>query len=89
MIGALARCGALTHTGAPSTVRPVANMALGFLALTLSACAWVGPQALRADQVNYGEALGDAKKREILSMIVGLRYADAPAFLTVSQIIAG
>jgi hypothetical protein len=56
--------------------------------LLLQACAWVGPSSLRADQVDYGRALGDAKKREILSMIVGLRYADAPAFLTVSQIIA-
>jgi hypothetical protein len=64
-------------------------MAVGAVALTLSACAWVGPHSLRADQVNYAAALGEAKKREILSMIVGLRYADAPAFLTVSQIIAG
>jgi len=44
---------------------------------------------LRADQVDYARALGDAKKREILALIVGLRYADAPAFLTVSQVIAG
>jgi len=69
--------------------RRLSNLALGLFALSLSACAWVGPQSLRADQVSYGEALGDAKKREILSIIVGLRYADAPAFLTVSQIIAG
>jgi hypothetical protein len=49
----------------------------------------MGPHALRADQVEYARALGDAKKRQILSMIVGLRYADAPSFLNVTQIIAG
>jgi len=48
----------------------------------------LGPRSLKADQVDYARSLGDAKKREILSMIVGLRYADAPAFLNVTQIIA-
>jgi hypothetical protein len=72
------------------TMQKIRNTACALIGvLCLSACAWVGPQSLRADQVNYGTALGEAKKREILSMIVGLRYADAPAFLTVSQIIAG
>jgi hypothetical protein len=63
-------------------------VAAAIAAVLLPACAWVGPASLRADQVDYGRALGDAKKREILSMIVGLRYADAPAFLNVSQVIA-
>ncbi|MDE1181714.1 hypothetical protein [Paraburkholderia sp.] len=64
------------------------------LAITLSvacltsACVHVGPNRLKADQVDYARALGDAKKREILAAVVGLRYADSPAFLTVSQIIA-
>jgi hypothetical protein len=53
-----------------------------------SACVHIGPTRLRADQVDYSRALGDAKKREILATIVGLRYGDAPAFLTVSSIIA-
>lgn len=89
LLGVLTRLAALVPLRAFSNVTALANIALGFLALTVSACAWMGPHSLRADQVNYGEALGEAKKREILSMIVGLRYADAPAFLTVSQIIAG
>ena len=54
----------------------------------LSACASLGPHSLKADQVDYARALGEAKKREILAMIVGLRYADTPAFLNVTQIIA-
>jgi hypothetical protein len=48
----------------------------------------LGPTRLRADQVDYARALGDAKKRDILASIVGLRYGDAPAFLSVSSIIA-
>jgi hypothetical protein len=54
----------------------------------LAACSSVGPTRLKADQVDYARALGEAKKREILAAIVGLRYADAPSFLTVSSIIA-
>ncbi|HEY1997559.1 hypothetical protein [Paraburkholderia sp.] len=53
-----------------------------------TACVHIGPSRLRADQVDYARALGDAKKRAILAAIVGLRYGDAPAFLTVSSIIA-
>src|ERR1700722_17135891 len=53
-----------------------------------TACVHLGPSHLKADQVDYARALGDAKKREILAAIVGLRYGDAPAFLSVSSIIA-
>ncbi|MEC5406354.1 hypothetical protein VOM14_12425 [Paraburkholderia sp. MPAMCS5] len=53
-----------------------------------SGCVHIGPSRLKADQVDYARALGDAKKREILAAVVGLRYGDAPAFLTVSSIIA-
>jgi hypothetical protein len=63
----------------------------GFLSLlwVQSGCTALGPRQLRADQLDYARALGDAKKRQILATIVGLRYADAPAFLNVSTIIAG
>jgi hypothetical protein len=53
-----------------------------------SGCASLGPRELRAGQADYAQALGDAKKRQILAMMVGLRYADAPAFLNVTSIIA-
>src|SRR5438045_3488394 len=42
-----------------------------------SACVHIGPARLKADQVDYARALGDAKKREILAAVVGLRYGDA------------
>lgn len=53
-----------------------------------TSCAHVGPTRLKADQVDYSRALGMAKKRAILDAMVQLRFADAPSFLTVSQIIA-
>jgi hypothetical protein len=67
---------------------PLRHLVFATGIVVLAGCAPFGPRSLRADQVDYGRALGDARKREILSMIVGLRYADAPAFLNVSQIIA-
>jgi hypothetical protein len=55
--------------------------------LAVAGCGF-GPRLLRADQVDYGRALGDAKKREILSIVVGLRFADSPGLVNVTQIIA-
>lgn len=63
-------------------------LAVSCSAVLGTACVHVGPTRLRADQVDYARALGDAKKREILASVVGLRYGDSPAFLTVSTIIA-
>ncbi len=50
-------------------------------------CAF-GPRSLKSDEVDYARAVGDARKREILSLIVGLRYGDAPGVLNLTQIIA-
>jgi hypothetical protein len=63
-------------------------IALCALALLLGGCVTAGPTRLRADQVEYERALGDAKKREMLATIIGLRYGDSPSFVAVSQIIA-
>jgi hypothetical protein len=54
----------------------------------LPGCLSLGTHSLKADQVDYARALGDANKRQILTTVVGLRYADEPAVLGVSQIIA-
>jgi hypothetical protein len=78
-----------TLTTMPKIIGPFAlHVALCCAALLLGACAHIGPDRLRADQVDYERALGEAKKREILTAIVQLRFADAPSFLTVSQVIA-
>jgi len=68
---------------------PALRLAAALSALGgLTGCLGIGPHALKTDQVDYARALGEAKKREILAAAVGLRYADSPAFLTVTQIIA-
>ena len=59
------------------------------VSLSMVGCLSLGPRTLKVDEADYARALGDAKKREILSLIVGLRYADSPAFLTVTQVISG
>ena len=66
-------------------VRVVLTACAAFL---VTSCAQMGPAHLKADQVDYARALGTAKKRAILDAMVQLRFADAPSFLTVSQIIA-
>ena len=72
-----------------ATLRGPARYALALLtAVALSGCGSFGTNYLRADQVDYARALGDAKKREMLAMIVGLRYGDLPSFIAVTQIIA-
>jgi hypothetical protein len=68
--------------------RKAISIAVLGLSCLAAGCGTLGPNRLKADQVDYARALGDAKKREILAAIVGLRFADSPAFLTVSQIIA-
>lgn len=59
------------------------------LAISLSGCFSMGPKQLGHDQVDYARSLADARKRQTLSSIVGLRFADTPAFLSTTQVIAG
>ncbi|WP_244848791.1 hypothetical protein [Caballeronia sp. SL2Y3] len=74
-----------TSTSKSTKALSIALLSATFLA---AGCSGIGPTRLKADQVDYARALGDAQKREILAAIVGLRFADAPSFLTVSSIIA-
>jgi hypothetical protein len=59
------------------------------LALALAGCTGFGPQSVRYQQSDYASALADGGKRQILLNIVKLRYGDVPAFVSVSQILAG
>jgi hypothetical protein len=54
----------------------------------LSGCVTFGSARLQQDQVDYAQALSQAQKRQTLSNVVGLRYADPPAVLPVSSVIA-
>ena len=51
-------------------------------------CSSFGGERLDHDQVDYARALSIAAKRQALANIVSLRYADAPSFLSTSQVIA-
>ncbi len=53
-----------------------------------SGCAAFGSERLEHDQVDYARSLDRAQKRQTLSNIVSLRYADTPSFLPVTQVIA-
>ncbi|MDB5789884.1 MAG: hypothetical protein JWQ50_9799, partial [Caballeronia mineralivorans] len=66
--------------------RKVLLSAVLCVCVAASGCTTLGANRLKADQVDYARALGEAKKREILAAIVGIRFADSPAFLSVSQI---
>jgi hypothetical protein len=69
--------------------RAAARLAFTALApLAAAGCLSFGPHTLKVDQADYARALGEAKKREILTLIVGLRYGDSPALLTVTQVIS-
>lgn len=57
--------------------------------VVLTGCGSYGAERLDQDQVDYSRALSISKRRQILASIVGLRYADSPSFLSVTQIIAG
>src|SRR3546814_11442716 len=56
---------------------------------TLTACAGLGPTAVRRDQADYADALSEASKQQLLLNIVKLRYLDAPALISVNQLVAG
>jgi hypothetical protein len=78
-----------TSRARPAPFRTATRLALAALApLAAAGCMSLGPHTLKVDQADYARALGEANKREILALIVGLRYADSPAFLSVTQVIS-
>jgi hypothetical protein len=80
---------AMNRTGL-APFRTTARLALTAPApLAAAGCLSLGPHTLQVDQADYARALGEAKKQEILTLIVGLRYADSPALLTITQVISG
>jgi len=64
-----------------------------FLLLTMciffNGCMRTGPDMVPLDQFDYANAIGDAKKQQILMNIVKLRHAEWPVFLEVNQVVAG
>jgi hypothetical protein len=62
----------------------------GLLALLMtSGCASLGPNTVNRDRFDYITAISESWKKQTLLNIVKWRYADAPVFLEVGQVISG
>src|SRR5262249_40916042 len=55
----------------------------------LASCGGLGPRTIPIDQVDYADAISDAGKRQVLLNVVKLHFGDFPAFVAVSQLVAG
>jgi hypothetical protein len=60
---------------------------LGGLVLATAACASVGPRTIPRDQFDYGAAIANSGKEQLLFNIVRLRYVEAPVFVNVASVI--
>jgi hypothetical protein len=67
-----------------SAARPAVLLTVLLLA---GACASVGPKTIPRDQFDYGEAIGNSIKEQLLFNVVRLRYLEAPIFVNVSSVI--
>jgi len=72
-----------------SFLEPIPPLRLVALLLALSAasCASVGPKTIPRDQFDYGKAIANSGKEQLLMNVVGLRYVEAPVFVNVSSVI--
>lgn len=52
-------------------------------------CHSLGPTTIAHDRLNYGDAISDSWKEQVLRNLVKLRYMDTPMFLDVGQIVGG
>jgi hypothetical protein len=58
-------------------------------AVSVGACASLGPMTVPRDRIEYSTSIGESWKQQTLLNIVKLRYGDMPTFLEVTQVVAG
>ena len=57
--------------------------------IPLAACLTIGPDRLSHDEIGFSRALAISENEQTLLNIVRLRYAEAPTFLDLTQVISG
>ncbi|WP_419728957.1 hypothetical protein [Lichenicola sp.] len=57
--------------------------------LPLGGCFGIGPERLSRDEIDFSRALAISDNQQTLLNIVRLRYAEAPTFLDLTQVISG
>jgi hypothetical protein len=57
----------------------------GFVLLSFTGCASIGPGTVTRDRFDYVTAISDSWKSQMLFNLVKLRYGDAPVFLDVPR----
>ena len=58
------------------------------LVMSVGGCATIGPRTVPRDRFDYTQAVSQSWFEQILANIVRIRYADAPTFLDVGQIVS-
>jgi len=74
-----------------TSARGSASKSRGFgwvcLLALLCGCSSIGPGSLTRDRFDYVAAISDSWKRQMLLNMVKVRYAEAPVFLDVAQVV--
>lgn len=58
------------------------------LIFPIGGCVGIGPRVLDRDHIDYGRSISETQKRQVLLNLVRLRYADAPTFVSINQIVS-
>jgi len=78
---------AMQTTGRPFERFRVQHLVAVLMLILAASCASVGPKTIPRDQFDYGQAIANAWKEQLLLNVVGLRYVEAPVFVNVSSVI--
>jgi len=73
----------------PARSRARLTAALGLVALINLAGCTIGPRTVTRDRFDYSSAVAESWKQQMLLNLVKIRYADAPIFLDIGQIVSG
>jgi len=65
----------------------ILHLAVLLMLMLTASCASVGPKTIPRDQFDYGQAIANSWKEQLLLNVVGLRYVEAPVFVNVSSVI--